>query len=1306
VAATIASDSGLLTVSNTIALTGPSALTFTGAGNTTVSGTITGATSLTKSGTGILTLSGANTYSGTTTVDAGRLVLNHVGGNAIADAAGLVTVAAGAELQLLTNETVSAYLGLDGPGEADGLLNLGGFALTTTGNATIANVSTSGGGGVIAGGAMIDGDTDNNVTGPSIFLQAGLGVGTAGNAIETTVANLEASGGTGGVFVSNTGALTIGGIGAMDGVSATGGDIVVTTTGALTIAENVAATGALTDVTLTAADAGTAGQNLVLNGGATISSALASVALNAGDNATITGSISSGTITTINVDAGDAESLGATATVGDGGTLTITGVITTPDTAAGGAYLNGGNDYDTFIFNPQTTTEFYVDGDLPVGGTVGDILQMSLTGTLNPNLTVPGSATVFNGKSYNGPGSGVWTFDPDHRDVRFKSIEDSQITGDYHLTYDNTVAPVGNLVVMLDGTASPNEKLQFRDTTIGGTVLYQTTLTPILSVRVLGGTLNDMVTVDDVNGLPTFGGDVPGSTGVGDNPFTSDTGPTAPPEFFFDAGTGTNVLNFNLNQASTQQQYAIGTGTGPGTSEGEVQSTNAVAGLNTYFRGVSEVNRTGNLGATPGGLTVFGDDLGNVISVANNGSESRVAASGYVPFDFSGNNFTALTLNALAGIDTLDLISFGTSQTNSPLITLNGNTEDDTIRVRNTSGNTNTVTLNGNAGSDLFQLFDAANMVDGIAGQVIVDGTDGNVANNTDTLTIVDSGDGSGDSVVVSAVNAGAIADYAVEGINGVVGNDVVFRNVDVLDYTGTSDIDTIDGRFVNTVPQHDLSTVVLSGWLGADQFLLFTSDQIGGSGVGFTPSGTASGVASITLYGDTPGNINLGDGHDTFGETHPDIVAEGAMNVGLVVADTYRLIRPSVSTSIAIDGGQPTGLAAPLGDVAGDTHNLDISALPNTTPVVVSTFGPGTVVATGIAPITWTQIENMNLVDQGKLTNVQMGDLFARTTPAADLVQITRNPTTLNPNQVRLRLTATIGNYSASNKTIIYGGGLNDTITQANLTIPAEFYGEDGDDYLSGAMNNDWLVGGIGNDRINGSGGDNVIWGDNAPTNPGDLTPQDGAVGGDDQLSGLGGSDVFYGGAGNDLVSAGDGNDYANGGLGNDVLDGHVGDDRLYGGAGNDVISGHTGDDLLIGNAGDDKLYGAAGNDVIFGGSGLDLLDGGDGNDLLVSGSVANETSSFTSLANTSTFSPATYSNPTDNDAALLALFAQWATFGNRGTLGTTPAITHDGVKDDLYGGRGDDDFCWELVDVLPGLAPTDYNALGQGTDERFGPT
>ena len=61
-----------------------------------------------------------------------------------------------------------------------------------------------------------------------------------------------------------------------------------------------------------------------------------------------------------------------------------------------------------------------------------------------------------------------------------------------------------------------------------------------------------------------------------------------------------------------------------------------------------------------------------------------------------------------------------------------------------------------------------------------------------------------------------------------------------LLTYTASSGNDTIDTQLVNTVPQHDLTEVTVNGWVGADQFLLFTSDQSGGTSP--TPSGTASG--------------------------------------------------------------------------------------------------------------------------------------------------------------------------------------------------------------------------------------------------------------------------------------------------------------------------------------------------------------------------------------------------------------------------------------------------------------------------------
>ena len=74
-ASRINSDAGLLTLSGAISGSG-FGLTVGGAGNTTVSGVIaTDAGTLTKDGTGTLTLSGANTYTGATAINGGKLDL-------------------------------------------------------------------------------------------------------------------------------------------------------------------------------------------------------------------------------------------------------------------------------------------------------------------------------------------------------------------------------------------------------------------------------------------------------------------------------------------------------------------------------------------------------------------------------------------------------------------------------------------------------------------------------------------------------------------------------------------------------------------------------------------------------------------------------------------------------------------------------------------------------------------------------------------------------------------------------------------------------------------------------------------------------------------------------------------------------------------------------------------------------------------------------------------------------------------------------------------------------------------------------
>ena len=474
-----------------------------------------------------------------------------------------------------------------------------------------------------------------------------------------------------------------------------------------------------------------------------------------------------------------------------------------------------------------------------------------------------------------------------------------------------------------------------------------------------------------------------------------------------------------------------------------------------------------------------------------------------------------------------------------------------------------------------------------------------------------------------------------------------------------------IDGVTVLDVPASVLSNVTVNGGLGGDTFVITSPLTIG----------------ALTLNG----------------EADNDIFGTAASKIA-----------PSQATLITINGGDPPSVVLPVGDTVGDVLNLDLSAISNSRPLVLGTI-PGQLVAFGHRSVDFSSIEDINLFDGGSATatSLNMGGLYLRGSDSAgDLLLVSSAAQTGNPHRVLARAMPTGFIYtSVTTKVVAYGRDGRDTLNSSNVAVPAEFHGEAGDDVLFGGAFNDLLVGGLGNDRLEGAAGDNLLWGDNAPS-AGDATPQDSATGGNDSLFSGSGNDVLYGGGGNDSLSGSNGNDYLNGGQGNDTLEGGSGDDRLYGGAGNDILGGSGGHDLLSGGASDDKLYGTAGNDVLLGGGGADLLDAGDGNDLLISGNVANQNSSWTSQANIANYPAASYSNPLDNDADLLTLLALWSSANDSSALGV---ITHDGANDDLYGGLGDDDFCWESIDVAdngPGGAPADFNAVGMGSDVRLPPT
>ncbi|MDA1164899.1 MAG: integrin alpha, partial [Planctomycetota bacterium] len=92
---------------------------------------------------------------------------------------------------------------------------------------------------IITGGTVNDTGSTTVFTGTNFAITAAQGIGTT-SSLDTAVSNFVADGGSGGVNVSNVGALTIGGVPSpVFGVSATSGDISLNATAALTVDENV-----------------------------------------------------------------------------------------------------------------------------------------------------------------------------------------------------------------------------------------------------------------------------------------------------------------------------------------------------------------------------------------------------------------------------------------------------------------------------------------------------------------------------------------------------------------------------------------------------------------------------------------------------------------------------------------------------------------------------------------------------------------------------------------------------------------------------------------------------------------------------------------------------------------------------------------------------------------------------------------------------------------------------------------------------------------------------------------------------------
>ncbi|AHF92031.1 hemagglutinin [Opitutaceae bacterium TAV5] len=261
---------------------------------------------------------------------------------------------------------------------------------SATGNLNVTTITAAGAGNTVtlsAGRAITDAaaDASSNITAAHLAMTAGTGIGSAANALETTVDNLEAKTTTGGIYVTDlTGNLTIGGVTpnlgqpALSGLHAGSGDIVVKSAGSLVITEGIAAQDG--DVKLTASTGSITGAAGVthVSGKDFVASSVTGIgttttAINTAVDS-LTASVSN--VGLINVNEQDAIELTSVTTangpitVAAGGTISAVNVVSATDAGANGIDLT------------STGGDIVVDYVAAGEGTSGDVTLVA-AGAIN-----------------------------------------------------------------------------------------------------------------------------------------------------------------------------------------------------------------------------------------------------------------------------------------------------------------------------------------------------------------------------------------------------------------------------------------------------------------------------------------------------------------------------------------------------------------------------------------------------------------------------------------------------------------------------------------------------------------------------------------------------------------------------------------------------------------------------------------------------------------------------------------------------------------------------------------------------------
>jgi fibronectin-binding autotransporter adhesin len=919
---------GALNVSGAINNGGNLLTIQTTSGNATLSGVFSGAGGLTKTGANTLILSGgvANTYTGTTTVNAGTLVLAKTAGvNALAgpvivgDGTGIDTLQLGASNQIPNASSVSV--------NSSGVFNLAGFnesllvvvvnggsvttgtgtlTISTSLNMTAGSISSTG-----AGSLLMQGNVVTNAAAASATIAGTLDLGTvvrsftiadggAANDLDVT-ADINAT--TGGINKLGSGTLRLsannlfsGGLNVAQGTVAIGSN---TAAGTNTIA--------LSGGTITSDGGPFALANSVnLNGDSTANNITLNGATLITGNRTLT--INSGAVLLGGTISGDISS--NFFTKNGAGTLAFAGA--TGNTYAGTVVVNEGT--LALVKTPGVTA---INGNLAVGdGSGPDVVNVNGSNQIADTsfVTINGGG-VFNlgaGVIETFQGLGVDTGGSAAIGDGTLTVSSVQLTGTGTITGTpgGTLQLVGNVTTVASGasqstiTAFTNLGGGFRTFTIGdGTAQFDATL---------AGLTNGALVKEGAGGLLLTGG-----------------------------GSSLAVtLNSGLLAAVGSNSFGNGTLTLNGgtimPSGSALSFPNAVSiGGDVNFGGTTDATYNGAMTIGTGGaiftisntsVTTFSGAIGQSVP---NASFTKIG-SGILRFEGGSSNTYSGTTTVNAG--TLILNKNAGSLAIPGNLVIGDGTGSDIVQLlqSNQIADTSAVTINGNASLDMGSATDTIGSLSVAFNSSVNVGT-GNLTVGSGGLQI------SGGTISGSNGILTLLGDLTSPASN--VGFGLIFSAVNLGGGTRTFDVDNGAAAF-----EVDLSGVITGGTMvkAGDGIMRFSGSATNGSALSvLVNEGELRLLRSVANVAIT-GPLTIGDG---IGGTNADVVRLAAAEqigsgaaVQLTINSSGLLDLAGFNESIGdlrLAGGNVTTGAGTLTLIAGSS--VGINSLASTTPASIT---------------------------------------------------------------------------------------------------------------------------------------------------------------------------------------------------------------------------------------------------------------------------------------------------------------------------------------------------------------------------------